>query len=288
MIVIDKDKCTACGLCAKICHQRCIAPMDNTVTINHELCSTCTQCIAVCPKQAVSWDRVGPVAYDQAVLPSPQQLDELFKERRSIRFFKEDKIDRPLLEEIVGYGIYAPTTNYNLRAVVVDDEKIIEELERISIQFHLRMYKIFVKPKIVFSLISRITPALNPKIKAKFETRRHDSFNPAAMVLVVGDKRIHLSEVSAHYAIYNMILYAKAKGIGSCIWGAGKISLDRSKAVRERLGLQKRERILGVLLLGYPAVKFRNKVQGKTLSIQWNDRYDLLPYTYRGVSAPNK
>ena len=66
-----------------------------------------------------------------------------------------------------------------------------------------------------------------------------------------------------------MMLYAQVKGIGSCLWGAGKISLDRSKAARERLGLKKHEHILGILLLGYPAVQFANKVKGKALSIQW-------------------
>jgi hypothetical protein len=67
-----------------------------------------------------------------------------------------------------------------------------------------------------------------------------------------------------------MILCAKVRGMGSCLWGAGKIALGRSKPAKKRLGLQRHEHILGVLLLGYPAVKFRNKVQGKTLSIQWN------------------
>ena len=31
---------------------------------------------------------------DKARLPSPAQLDELFQERRSIRFFQVDKIER--------------------------------------------------------------------------------------------------------------------------------------------------------------------------------------------------
>ena len=107
MIVVDKDRCIGCGLCVKICHEDCIALVDDLPRINHELCSTCTQCIAMCPQQALSWDHVPPVTYDETRLPSPQQLDELLKERRTIRFFKKDRIDRALLEEIVGYGIYA-------------------------------------------------------------------------------------------------------------------------------------------------------------------------------------
>ena len=32
------------------------------------------------------------------------------------------------------------------------------------------------------------------------------------------------------------------------------------------------EHILAMVELGYPAVRFRNKVEGKTLSIAWNGR----------------
>jgi nitroreductase/NAD-dependent dihydropyrimidine dehydrogenase PreA subunit len=273
MIVADKDKCTGCGLCVKICHEHCMALSDDTISINHELCSTCTQCIAVCPQQAISWDGVPPVAYDKARLPSPEQLDELFKERRTIRFFKEDKVDRALLEEIVGYGIYAPTNNYDLRAIVVDDQEIIEALDRILMQFVSRTYRVVFKPKIVFNLIRRITPALDPKDKVKMENaleRGYAFHRPPAIVFIVGDKRIALSEASAQYALYNVILYAQAKGIGSSLWGSAEIFLDRNKAARKRLGLGKHEHILGGLGLGYPAVKFANKVVGKTLPIQWN------------------
>ncbi len=274
MIFVDKDKCTQCGLCVKTCHQDCMALVDSTVEIDYEVCSTCTQCIAVCPQQAVSWEHVDPVVYDKARLPSPEQLDELFKERRTIRSFKEEKLDRAQLEEIVGYGVYSPTTNYDLRAIVVDDEGIIEELDRIILRWVSRTYKLIFKPKMVYSLLSRIASAremqqAKPKMESALE-RGHSFHRPPAIVFIVGDKSIHLSEESAQYALYNMILYAQAKGIGSCLWGNAQLFLDRNKTARKLLGLQKHEHIFGAVALGYPAMKFRNKVEGKALSIQWN------------------
>jgi nitroreductase/NAD-dependent dihydropyrimidine dehydrogenase PreA subunit len=276
VIVVDKDKCKGCGLCVKICHEHCMALINDTVRINYEFCNTCTQCIAVCQQQALSWDHVPPVAYDQAVLPSQEQLGELFKERRSIRFYKIDRIDRTLLEEIIGYGIYAPTNNFELRVIVVDDEEVVEELDRIVLRFTSRIYNLIYKPRIVYNLVRRIASGRElEKAKPKMESaqeRGHTFLSPpAAIVFIVGDKRIALSEASAQYALYNMILYAQAKGIGSCPWGNGPIFIDRNKAARERLGLQKHEHILGALVLGYPAVKFANKVEGKTLSIRWNE-----------------
>jgi nitroreductase len=196
-------------------------------------------------------------------------LDELFKERRSIRFFKEKRIDRTLLEEIVGYGIYAPTNNHELRAVVVDDAGVIAELEHIAERFNSRVYTLFFKPKIVFELLRRINPAVNPQVKVKLEERRHDLFNPAAMVLIIGDRRIAFSEASAQAALDQMTFYGQVCGVGGCLWGAGVIVLDRNKVARERLGLERWEHVLGILLLGYPAVKFVNKVEGRKMDIEW-------------------
>jgi hypothetical protein len=33
--------------------------------------------------------------------------------------------------------------------------------------------------------------------------------------------------------------------------------------------LGRREHVLGILLLGYPAVKFVNKVEGRAMDIEW-------------------
>jgi nitroreductase/NAD-dependent dihydropyrimidine dehydrogenase PreA subunit len=274
MIVVDKEKCTKCGQCVRICHESCMVLGEHSVSIDYELCSTCTQCVAICPEKALSWDGVAPVAYDETRLPSAQQLDELFKERRTIRRFTNDRLDRTLLEEIVGYGIYAPTNNFNLRAIVVDDPAVIHELDQVTLQFVVWIYRLFFKSRSVFNLVRMITPAMDTKDKVKMEgdLERGSTFEqpPAAMVFIVGDRRIGLSDASTQYAMYNMILYAQAKGIGSRLKGTGQIFLDKSRAARRRLGLHKHEHILGTVELGYPRVRFRNKVRGKRLPIQWN------------------
>jgi hypothetical protein len=80
---------------------------------------------------------------------------------------------------------------------------------------------------------------------------------------------VALSGDSAQYVLYNMILYAQAKGIGSRLKGTGQIFLDRSRAARRHLGLRRHEHILGTLELGHPAVRFSNKVEGKTMPVEW-------------------
>jgi nitroreductase/NAD-dependent dihydropyrimidine dehydrogenase PreA subunit len=278
MITVDRKRCRGCGLCAHICHEQCIvlAGQENgaAARIDHALCSTCTQCIAICPQRALSWDHAEPVAYDGSRLPTPEELAELLMQRRTIRYFQPRAIDQALLEEIVGVGIYAPTNNYALRAVVVDDPGLMETLDAVIMRFIRWIYNLFYRSDVVFRLVSALTPAVDKKGKVKMARAlargRASETLPAATVFVVGDRRILLSEASAQYALYNMILYAQARGIGSRINAGGPITLDRSHVVRTRLGLRRREHILATLELGYPAVRFRNKVEGRAMPVAWN------------------
>jgi nitroreductase len=252
-----------------------MALVNGAVKIDYGVCSTCSQCVAICPEQALSWDGVRPAAFDGARLPLPEQLDELFKQRRSIRVYKKAKIDRALIEEIVSYGIYAPTHSFEMRTIVVDDEETMETLDRILMRFISMVYNVAYRPKIVGVLASMMGGLAQEYVlnKNKIESALERGFafhRTAVIVFIVGDKKIPLSEASAQYALANMTFYAQLKGIASCLWGNGPIFMDRSRAARQRLGLHKHERIFGALFLGYPAVRFRNKVEGRTIAIQWN------------------
>ena len=274
MIAINGDRCTGCGSCVKICHEGCLSLVNGKPKIERKYCSTCSQCVAICPEQALSWNGVEPAAFDESRLPSPGQLDELFKQRRSIRRYRNEKIDRALLEEIVNYGIYAPTHNYSLRAIVVDDEDVFAALDRILMRFVTMVYNVAYRPRVVGLAARWIGMSeeylLNkPKIEKSLE-RGYAFHHPAVIVFIVGDRRIPLSVDSAQYSLANLTFYAQVRGIASCLWGNGPIFMDRSPAARRLLGLRRHDRIFGALFLGYPAVRFRNKVEGRTMPIQWN------------------
>jgi nitroreductase/NAD-dependent dihydropyrimidine dehydrogenase PreA subunit len=275
MIACDPAKCSHCGLCAEVCHESCLTLWPDGPRIDHALCSTCTQCVAVCPKQALAWDGVAPAAFERQRLPAAEQLDELFKERRSIRRFKRDKIDRSLLAEMVSYGIYAPTHAFHLRAIVVDDEALIAVLDQAIVSYcrwlHLALYRLKVVGVLAgwFGYGEEIAKA-RPKIEAVLEQGHAFHSLPTAFIFVVGDKRVPLSEASAQYALANMMYYGQVKGVGTCLWANGPLFIDKHREARRQLGLRPNERIFGAMYLGYPAVRFSNKVNGKSLAVQWN------------------
>lgn len=101
MVIIDAARCAGCGLCIQICHEQCMELLEGLVQIDYEVCGTCTQCIAIGSQQALSWDGNQPLPYDGAALPIPSQLDKLLKQRRSMRYYHPDAVQRSLLAEVV-------------------------------------------------------------------------------------------------------------------------------------------------------------------------------------------
>jgi MinD superfamily P-loop ATPase len=52
--VVDKEKCTYCGLCSEACAYNAIAVAGRTVLVFRELCHGCGACSYVCPAGAIS------------------------------------------------------------------------------------------------------------------------------------------------------------------------------------------------------------------------------------------
>ena len=282
MVVIDNERCTGCGSCVKICHEHCMSLIDQKVAIDYAACSTCTQCIASCPQKALSWNGVLPIDFDQALLPSVSQLDELFRERRTIRAFTDKTVDRKTLEQIISWGAYAPTHNFNLRCIAIDDPEIIEAFDKAAFLFSKRIYRLVFRSRLIRGLVAlaprfmreEFNKAL-PKLETAVKRGRGYECRPPALVCVAGDARVPLSLESAQYALYNMSLFAQVKGLGCRNLVGNQMIFNRSKKIRRLLCLQSYEKIFAIAGFGHPAVRFKNKVLSKRMNIQWNGRSEF-------------
>jgi NAD-dependent dihydropyrimidine dehydrogenase PreA subunit len=53
MAVVDRQRCTLCGVCVEICPADAIT-LNKTVAINLHACTGCGTCVERCPEQAIS------------------------------------------------------------------------------------------------------------------------------------------------------------------------------------------------------------------------------------------
>jgi nitroreductase/NAD-dependent dihydropyrimidine dehydrogenase PreA subunit len=278
MVVIDDIKCKGCGDCVKICHESCMFLEDDRIRINYEYCSTCAQCIAICSKQALSWNGNPSVKFSQEKFPSEEQIDELLGQRRTIRFFKKDKPPRKVVEEIINYGMMAPSHHHEFRIINVDHNHLLEMIDKSVFISSRRIYRFLYKPRIIKNIIHFISSnsirqeyeRARPKLEKTMELGRAYSNIPPIIILIVGRKNLPLSIESAQYILYNMILLGMVKGIGSRLLVGNQMFLNRDRKLKNQLGISKKENIYGTLGIGYPSVKFRNKLSGRKFEIQWN------------------
>lgn len=194
-------------------------------------------------------------------------MDELFRERHSIRRFKRTKIDRALLEEIAQYGVFAPTHAFHLRTIIVDDESLIHVVDQAIVANCRRIHQLAYRSRLASLLAEWLGYAeemdrARPKIEAALQEGHAFHSMPTALIFIVGDKKVPLSDVSAQYALANMMYYAQVKGIGTCLWANGPLFIDKHREARHRLGIESNERIFGAMYLGYPAA-LATKWQGK-------------------------
>ena len=249
--------------------------MESGPEIDQAVCRYCTQYVAACPNRALLWDDTNPVAFERQRLPSAEQLDELFKERRSIRRLKRKKIDRVVLYEIASYGIYAPTHTFDLRVIIVDDESLIASLDQAIGKNCRLIYNLAYRFKLAGILVTWFgfgeeMYRAKPKLEGAMRMDHAFYSMPTALILIAGNKKVPLSSDSAQYALANMMYYTQVSGVGTCLWGNGPFFIDKNKLARQQLGSNPGERIYDAMYMGYPAARFSNKVVGKLIQIQRN------------------
>jgi len=276
VIVVDGDRCNLCKECVSICHTRCMYIRGGELHIDYSLCSTCCQCIAVCPQGALSWNGVEPEELKDLETADYEQLMGLLRARRTTRRFKDRPVERDKLQKLCRTVKLAPTNIYDLEVLIVEDRATIEELGKIGRRGIERMYWLLYRNPLGFDLLrrfKRLSGAVNyidrRKVFNSIESGSTNLHGAPVLIILTGDPWIGFARISAHYALYNMILTAQTLGLGSCISGNSTIFFGRSRRVREMLGIPAPRTILAVLEVGYPAVRFRRSVEGNHAQVYW-------------------
>ena len=56
--VIDKNRCTLCGICRRSCFYSAIDYVNRRLVVNHDVCDGCGLCVSLCPQNAIKLIKV--------------------------------------------------------------------------------------------------------------------------------------------------------------------------------------------------------------------------------------
>ncbi|MCT4618275.1 MAG: nitroreductase family protein [Marinisporobacter sp.] len=159
----------------------------------------------------------------------------MIKERRSVRTFKNEKVDRELMKEIVDISRWAPSWgNFQVgRYTLVDDKATIERLGIEGVNGFVYNINTLKEAKGV---------AVLSFVKGKSGKLDQDEY--------VTSKDSSWEVFDAGIACQTFCLAAHAKGVGTVIMG-----VINDESISEIVGLPEEETVAALIVYGYPDEK---------------------------------
>ena len=255
MILIDHERCTRCGLCARVCPLLCFRLENGQMQTRHEeYCMRCGQCTAVCPSAAVALDNA-PADSLREVKPfiSFEEFDNLARARRSVRAFKEAPVPRDVLLRALDCARYAPTGKNleNVRWLVIEGRERLRRVADAVVDF------------------SRSDARMAAVVRS--HDAGHDPIFRGApcAVFACAESDYDLSACNCDIAVSYLELALPTLGLGACWAGFVMRASIASAEVRASMGLPEGQTPFAGLMVGLPELKYRRIPARRELRVTW-------------------
>jgi len=257
IFTIDVSECISCGACVAICPRRIIALDEHKnpkiIDGGEELCINCGHCACICPKGALSLATMPIETLKE--LPSgwrltPEKMTPFFKGRRSIRAYKEDPVEKPVIEKMIDIARYAPT-GVNRQSVywaVIHDAKKVQELAGLTIEWMRGL----VAEKSPFA----VSLGFDGIVKAWENGADPICRRAPHAALVYGLKEDMMASAACTIAMAQFELVTLPFGLGACWAGYLQMALNESAAARKAAGLSTKTTCHGAMLFGHPKYEY--------------------------------
>ena len=264
---IDKEKCTGCGLCVQDCPSMIIAigeyPYIKDGKEGH--CIRCQHCLAVCPEGALSIFGKNPddsMAVDNK-LPDPDLLGRMIKGRRSVRKYKDENLDKKLINRLLEAAAYAPTghnDNSVLLSVVDNKEDFLDIKNAVYNAIRDESDKGNRNPNL--PLLSKFQVLwIKKNIDVLFRGAPH-------MIVASAPDTATTSLEDSIIALSYFELAANSNRIGVLWNGMVKWVLTQiAPYLKKKLGIPENHIVGGVLVFGKADIKYTRTVQSEGLHI---------------------
>ena len=258
---INKELCTACGQCESVCIRDNIIVGDVAQESGGD-CFECGHCMAICKTGAItlksfenSQKRI--IDYNPREIPVHyDDLLQLLKQRRSVRWFKNKKIDEETFTKLLEGAYYSPSAQ-NMQDVefAVLDEKLDEFME------------------LVWDII-KVQKDEFPRIK-EFGDYIKDNNSKEFHPLLWEGKQLLLTfasdKTSAVIANTRIELLAYTLGLGGfySLFILKADEIDHDKLIEFFPGIDNDKHMYSAFIIGYPKKRFRRTIPHSDIKITY-------------------
>ncbi len=287
-ININPETCTGCGLCAKVCSKK-ILKMDHRKVEVEDYpdwsCCQCGLCMSICPTQSILVEGLNYNEFE--TLPENDvdftNLEKMLSSRRSIRSFRDRKVERDTLNKMISASAMPPigAPPLNVQVLVLDEKKHLDELYLDTVRCWKKMMKSMKNP--IYRIISRRVAGANQyhalthhalpsaRICCESSDKGKDAFTfkAPAIIFFHGSKLSVCIMENCWLAASYATIAAHSLGLGSIFSGMIPPIINMNIDVKRKLGIPDENNIYSCLMLGYPAVEFKRKIPRKHKEVRY-------------------
>jgi nitroreductase/NAD-dependent dihydropyrimidine dehydrogenase PreA subunit len=290
-ITIDADICKKDGLCTMVCsygifqqEEKGSIPKIDDVML--EKCFRCGHCVAICPTGAILHSHfqkgaVNPIKIEN--LPSYDQILELIRSRRSKRLFKETKVEREAIEQVLEAARFAPSghNEQSTEFVVIQDKKILQQIAALTAEGLGKLVKYTQNPigrmmmrhalgRRGAAYIVELAPEMEGLV-SKFKNGTDWILRraPVLMLFCADSAGGSFAGVNANLALQNAALAAETAGLGCFYAGFVVATSERDNSIAQLISLPETHKIYGALAMGYPQLSFKKWPERNPAKVRW-------------------
>lgn len=275
-IGVVQESCVRCGRCMRVCPVGVFGrgQWGETTVVNALGCISCGHCVMVCPPEAIVHEMFTSGSLENVqyeLLPTPRQLMELLRSRRSNRALSARTIPEEAIHDILEAAHLAPTAENSHRVAVtfLDDEEGLQHIEDCVMRFFLRLSKVLMSWPLR-RLTKRILPDLYneaPEL-ARFAARWRAGERPClcnckALLAFSAPSGYDFAYADCNLAYQNASLMAETHGVSQIYMGLIFIALRFMGKRRQRvlLHLPSGHQLFALMGIGMPLFRFPRYVR---------------------------
>lgn len=258
---INSELCSGCGLCKSVCIRDNIE-IDEAACELENNCFECGHCMAICPEGAIGLikycnqkDRIEE--YDSRQIPVDyDDLLQFLKQRRSIRWFKNKKIDKDTFDKIFEGAYYSPSAqNSQDVEFVILDEKLDEFMDLV--------YDIIKVKEDEYFRIKEFGDYLNDKSLKKFHPLLWEgnqlilTFSTDKTSAVIANTRLELMAYSLGLGGFYSLFILKSDEI------------DHEKLMEFFPKIDKSKHMYSAFIIGYPKKRFKRTIPHDKINVEY-------------------